>query len=216
MFESCLEIRDHFSDYVDGLCTQETVRSLRYHLRYCGSCRRELACAEALQSELRVLPRRPVPHMADLRLKVRVSQELNRNLLGRLMVRVDNMFRGLLLPASGGLAVAVFCFLFFVGSASVPVNSRPDVPLSFITPPRVLTLAPLDFSTGGKPVVVVTYIDSAGQVTRYQVLSGQHSPELMHNLDRLIYFSQFSPATTFGQPTEGRVILALNQITVRG
>jgi hypothetical protein len=216
MFESCLEIRDHFSDYVDGACSQETVRSVRYHLRYCESCQNELDCAQALQSELRALPRRHVPAIPNLRLKILVSQELNRNILGRLMVRVDNMFRGLLLPASGGLAVALFCFCLFLGSEAVPVNPRPDVPLSFVTPPQVLTLAPVDFNTGDKPVVVVTYIDSTGQVTSYQVLSGQHSPELMHNLDRLIYFSQFSPATTFGRPTEGKVILALKQITVRG
>jgi Putative zinc-finger len=216
MFESCVEIRSYFSDYVDGLCSHETVRSLRYHLRYCGACCRELECAQALQTELRTLPRRPVPTAPDLRLKVRVSQELNRNVLSRLAVRLDNTFRELLLPASGGLAVAIFCFFLFLGSEAVPVNRYPDVPLSFVTPPQVLTLAPLDFSTGNRAVVVVTYIDSAGQVTSYHVLSGQHSPQLMHNLDRLIYFSQFSPATTFGQPTQGRVILALKRITVRG
>jgi hypothetical protein len=216
MFESCLEIRNHFSDYVDGLCSQETLRSLRYHLRYCGACRRELDCAQALTGELRALPRRAVPAAPDLRLKVRVSQELNRHVLSRLAVRLDNMFRELLLPASGGLAVAIFCFFLFLGSEAVPVNRRPDVPLSFVTPAQVLTLAPLDFNTGNKAIVVVTNIDPSGQVTSYHVLSGQHSPQLMHNLDRLIYSSQFSPATTFGQPTQGRVILALKQITVRG
>jgi hypothetical protein len=216
MFESCLEIRNHFSDYVDGLCSHETLRSLRYHLRYCGACRKELECAEALRVELRALPRRPVPAAPDLRLKVRVSQELNRNLLSRLAVRLDNMFRDLLLPASGGLAVAIFSFFLFLGFQAMPVNSRPDVPLSFVTPPQVLTLAPVDFTTGNKSVVIVTNIDSTGQVTSYHVLSGQHSPQLMRNLDRLIYFSQFSPARTFGRPTRGRVILALKQITVRG
>jgi hypothetical protein len=216
MFESCLEIRDHFSDYVDGVCSHEAVRSVRYHLRYCDSCQKELDSAQTLRGELRTLPRHPVPPLQDLRLKVRISQELNRNLLGRLAVRIDNMFRGLLLPAGGGLVGAVFCFLLFLGFEAVPANPRPDVPLSFVTPPQVLALAPVDFSTGDQPVVVVTYINSTGQVTRYRVLSGQQSPQLMHNLDRLIYFSQFSPATAFGQPTEGRVILALKQITVRG
>jgi hypothetical protein len=216
MFESCLEIRSHFSDYVDGLCSPETIRSVRYHLRYCGSCRRELDCAEALHSELRALPRCNVPVVPDLRLRVRMSQELNRNLLGRLAVRLENIFQGLLLPASGGLAVAIFCFFLFLRSEAVPINPRPDVPVSFITPPQVLTLAPLDFTAGDKSVVVVTDIDAAGQVTSYHVLSGRASPELMHDLDRVIYSSQFSPATTFGRPTDGRVILALKQITVRG
>lgn len=216
MFESCVEIREHFSDYVDDLCPPAARLSIRYHLRYCAGCERELARAQALQEDLRTLPRRVVPPQAGLRLRVRVSQELHRNLLGRLWVSVDNRFRSLLLPATGGVAAAILFFCLILGSAGVPVNNLPDVPLSFVTPAQVLTLAPMDFNTGDKPVVVVTYIDAGGQVMSYKVLSGQHSPELMRHLDRLIYFSRFAPAMTFGRPVDGRVVLALRRITVRG
>jgi hypothetical protein len=216
MFESCLEIREHFSDYVDGLCSEEAQRSVRYHLRYCGCCQEELERAQVLCTELRGMPRAHVPAEVDLRLKVRLSQELNKNLLTRVVVRLTNIFQGGFLAAGAGLALAVLCFCLFLGFETVPVNTGPDVPLSFETPPQVLTLAPLDFSTGDEPVVVLTNIDSTGQVMGYKVVSGQNSPQLMHNLDRLIYFSRFSPATTFGEPTDGKVILALKQITVRG
>ncbi len=216
MFESCLEIRQHFSDYVDGLCSQETLRSIRYHLDYCHSCQREIERAELLQEDLRTLPRQPMGPQAELRLRVRVSQELNRNVVSRALVSLDDRFRALLLPVTGGLATAILCFCLIMGSEVTPVSNLPDVPLSFITPPQVLTLAPLDFSTGNKTVVVETFIDAQGQVERYKVLSGQSSPELMRHLDRLIYFSRFAPAMTFGRPTAGKVVLALRQITVRG
>jgi hypothetical protein len=216
MFESCLEIRDHFSDYVDGLCSQDALLSLRYHLRYCDACRNELDRAESLQNGLRSLPRRVVRKEADLRLKVRVSQELNRNVLGKLVVRLDNALRERLLPAGGGLAIAALCVCLFLACEAIPVNSRPDVPLSFVTAPHVLALAPVDFKTGNKSLIVMTYIDASGDVISYKVVSGQHSPQLMRHLDRFIYFSHFSPATTFGRPTAGRVILALKEITVRG
>lgn len=216
MFESCAEIRGYYSDYVDGLCSQEALRSIRFHLRYCSPCQRELDRAQILQQDLARIPRRPLSHETDLRTRVRISHELNRNILGRLVVRAENLARGRLLSGSVGLAAAVFCFCLIMGSEAAPVNNIPDVPLSFMTPPQVVALAPLDFSTGGKPLVVVTYIDAGGQVVSYKVLSGQHSPDLMHNLDRLIYFSRFTPATAFGQPTEGAVILSLGQITVRG
>ncbi|HEX5481255.1 MAG TPA: zf-HC2 domain-containing protein [Terriglobia bacterium] len=216
MFESCVEIREHFSDYLDNLCPPAAQLSIRYHLRYCAGCERELERAQVLQEDLHTLRRRRVPSRADLRLRVRVSQELNRNLLGRLCVNLDNRFRSLLLPATGGLAAAVLFFALMLGSAAVPVNSIPDVPLSFVTPAQVLALAPMDFNTGDRPVVVVTYIDAGGEVMSYKVLSGQRSPELMHNLDRLIYFSRFAPAMTFGKPTDGRVVLSLRRITVRG
>lgn len=216
MFETCNEIRDQYSDYVDGLSTPDALRSIRYHLQHCAACEEELEKAQALGEHLRSLPRRAVPRDIDLKLRVRISQELNRNLLGRLLVRLDNRFRGLLIPATGGLVVAVFCFCLLMGSEMAPPSTAPDVPVSFITPARVVSLAPFDFTTGDKPVVVVTYIGANGQVLSYRILSGPHSPELMHDLDRMIYYSRYSPATSFGSPTEGEVVMSLRQVTIRG
>ena len=65
-------------------------------------------------------------------------------------------------------------------------------------------------------MVLVTHIDAEGRVMDYKILSGQHSPELTYRLDRLMYFSQFHPATMFGRPTGGQVVLSLRRITVRG
>lgn len=216
MFESCGEIRDHYSDYIDGECAPEAIRSIRFHIRYCAACRRELDRAEDLQGVLRSLPRQSVPEATDLRLKVRISQELNQTFWARLQVRLDNQFRSLLLPASGGLAAAVFCFCLIMGSLVAPSSNLPDVPVSFVTPASVVDLAPLNFAPGDKPVIVVTYIGAEGEVTSYRVLSGQHSPELMRDLDRLIYFSRYRPATSFGRPTDGRVVLSFSQVTIRG
>jgi hypothetical protein len=50
----------------------------------------------------------------------------------------------------------------------------------------------------------------------YRVLSGPSSPELIDRLDRIIYFSTFQPATMFGRPTDGQMVLSLRRITVRG
>ena len=103
-----------------------------------------------------------------------------------------------------------------MGSEVVPVTKIPDVPLQLVTPPRVRELAPMDFNTGDKPVVVVTRVDAGGRVMGYRVLSGQSSPELIQRLDRVMYFSIFQPATMFGKPTDGQVVLSLRRITVRG
>lgn len=216
MFESCVEIRGYFSDYVDGVCDRNRDRSLRYHLEYCGSCRGELERFELMQADLRTLPRRRVPPDLALRLRVRMSQELHRNILGRLWVRLENSLQPLLLPASGGVLTAVISFGLIMGSHAVPVTDSPDVPISIVTPPRVRELAPINFTNDDESVVLVTRIDSGGRVQSYEVLSGQQSPELMHHLDRTIYFSVFDPATTFGKPTEGQVVLSLRRITVRG
>lgn len=216
MFETCLEIRHHFSDYLDDRCGREQLRSIRFHLSFCGSCRKELERLQAVQAELRALPRRRVPADLALRLRVEMSQRMHQNLLGRLWVRFENAFRPLLLPASGGLLTAVIFFGLIMGTAFVPEVTLPDVPIAIVTPPRLRELPPINFNTGDQAVVLLTQIDAAGRVMSYRVLSGQLSPELSHSLDRVIYFSVFDPATTFGRPTDGQVVLSLRRITVRG
>ncbi len=216
MFENCLEIRRHFSDYLDRQCGLDTLRSIRFHLAYCEACRKELGQWESNQAELRALPRRRVPPELALRLRVQLSRQMHRQFLSQLWVRLENALQPLLLPVSGGVLAAIVCFFLFMGSRPMPANDTPDVPLQLVTPPRVRVLAPIDFNTGDKPVVLVTRIDAAGRVLGYRILSGQNSPELLHQLDRMIYFSTFQPATTFGMPTDGQVVLSLRRITVRG
>ncbi len=216
MFESCVEIRGKFSDYLDGQCTRETFGSIQYHLTWCASCRKELSRWQEVQAELRALPRRHVPPQVGLRLRVRLSQELHKNFLGRLQVRLHNALEPLLLPASAGVLTAIICFGLIMGSEVTPMTNAPDVSAQAATPPRVRVLAPLDFNTGDQAVVLVTHIDAGGRVLDYKVLSGQRSPELMYGLDRMMYFSLFHPATMFGKPTDGRVVLSLRRITVRG
>ena len=221
MFEGCVEIRNHFSDYLDGLCESQVVKSIRFHLAYCGPCRQELGMWEAIHADLHGLPRCRVPSELALRLRVGVSQGLHRNLLNHLWVRMDNVLEPLLLPASGGVLAAIVCFCLIMGSLVVPVTNIPDVPLAFVTPPRVRELAPpelapIDFNSGDTSVVVLTRIDAGGRVMGYRVLSGASSPKLIQQLDRVIYFSIFQPATSFGRPTDGQVVLSLRRITVRG
>lgn len=211
------------------MCAPDFLRSLRFHLAYCESCRTELEEWQRLQSDLRSLPRRRVPPDQALRLRVRVSQQSHRNVLVRLWVRLQNALQPVLLPASGGVLVAMICFGLLMGSEVVPANNIPDVPLRLVTPPRpsqgaipspwreLQELRPIDFSNAGDlPLAVVYQIDAEGRVVGYQVLSGQSSPELIHRLDRMIYFSVFQPATMFGMPTDGQVVLSLRRITVRG
>ncbi len=216
MFESCIEIRNHFSDYLDSQCARETFRSIRFHLAHCAACREELNHWQEMQAELRTLPRRHVPPQVGLVLRVRLSQEIHRNLLGRLLVHLENALEPLLLPASAGVLTAIICFGLIMGSEVAPTTNTPDAPVQIATPPRVRALAPLDFNTGDQAVVLDTHIDAGGRVLDYKVLSGQRSPELMYRLDRMMYLSVFHPATLFGKPTEGRVLLSLRRITVRG
>jgi Putative zinc-finger len=216
IFESCAEIRSYFSDYVDGACDTRTVHSIRYHLSSCRPCHEELERYRSLQTELHGLARRQVSNDLALRLRVQVSQELHRNMAQRVKVRLENIFRPVLLPSVAGFLVALVCIGLVLGVGTPRSNNIPDVPLPIVTPPRVQELAPMNFDMGGRPLVLVTYVNARGEVTSYRILSGPHSPKLMEHLDRMMYFSLFYPATAFGVPTNGQLVLSFRRITVRG
>jgi len=221
MFESCVEIRSHYSDYLDDLCTPEVRKSLRFHLRYCEACREELEGWQSMQADLQSLPRRRVPADLALRLRVRMSQEMSRRPLTELRIRLENLLKPLLIPATGGVLTAVISFCMIMGAGVAPATNIPDVPVDIVTPPRVEALAPADFPSDENPVLLVARIDAKGRATGYRMISGQLSPELMQHLDRMIYFSAFQPATTFrgsflGRASDGQVVLSLRKITVRG
>ena len=219
MFENCTEIRAMFASYLDGGSGRDQVKSVRFHLNYCDACRRELEMAQSIQSDLRGLRRRRIPPYLSLELRVRLSQFLHNDWVTRWKIRFENTLKPLLLPAAGGVAFAVICLGVLLGSNSMalPAVRRPDVPLALVTPPRLRELPPIDFNTDDDQLVVMTRVSAAGQVMSYEVVSGGSiSPEVRYHLDRLIYFSVFEPATTFGTPTDGKVLLALSRITVRG
>ncbi|MHB8656134.1 MAG: anti-sigma factor family protein [Terriglobia bacterium] len=211
-----MEIRSHFSDYGDGLCDREILRSIRFHLAHCASCREELELCSTLRADLRALPVQHVPAEVSLRMRVTLSRHFHRNLLGRLAVYLENAVKPLMLPASAGVLTAIVCFGLIMGSEAFPVASGPDMPQAVSTPPRVRALGPIYLSPDEQAVVLMGHVDDVGHVTYYQVLSGQQSPALMHRLDRMMYSSYFKPATMYGKPTDGQVVLSLRRITVRG
>lgn len=216
IFESCSEIRAHFSDYIDGVCPAETNHSIRYHLAHCAPCTTELERYEVLNTELRHLSRQQVTPQLALRLRVRVSQELHRNLFQRFMVRLENAFRPLLLPSVTGTLVALICIGLMLSAGAPRSSSGSDVPLDLVTPPRVQLLAPVNLDMGGQPLVLVTHVNAEGRATSYTILSGQPTPGMIQRIDQMMYYSLFLPATSFGQPISGDVVLSFRRITVRG
>ncbi len=216
MANSCQQVIAQLSDYMDGACGPAEARAVRQHVSECGRCCQELEQLQRDQEALRALPRLHVPSEVGLRLRVRISQELHRNLSVRWQVWLDNTVRPLLIPSITGVLTAVFFVSLVLCQGIPPVSTEPDVPMGLGTPARVWQLAPVDFSAGKRPLVVVTYVNANGRATSYRILSGQSSPQILNELDRLVYFSLFRPATRFGRPTNGEVIFSFRQITVRG
>jgi len=60
-------------------------------------------------------------------------------------------------------------------------------------------------------------VDAQGRVQDYRILSGQEQNQhLRRQLDQMMIFTTFRPATSFGRPAPGRVVLSFSRIHVRG
>ena len=132
---------------------------------------------------------------------------------GRVELVFENLMRPMALPFAGGVLSALVMFAMLVPSLAFPHNFRNDVPLWVLyTDPALQEMNPVDASD---EIVVDVTIDERGRVQGYVVTRGQMTPEIENNL---ILFSRFAPATAFGQPTWGRVLVSFrrSQISVRG
>jgi hypothetical protein len=212
MFESCLEIRRLFSEYVDDVCADETRHSIRYHLRECPGCERELERYQLLCSDLRALPAPRMPASVELMLNVALSRARHSHVLSNLGVHLQNVLRPLLLPASGAVLAGFLC-LGLTLSWLVPPVPQPDTARA--TRAAVESLEPVDFDTGRDGLWLVTHVNADGRVVDYEVMGGEQSPQLKSELDRVMYFSVFRPATRWGRPTDGQLVLSLRRVTVR-
>jgi hypothetical protein len=214
------------SSLLDRRVTAEEEESVLAHLESCRQCGAEFESMRELRGALRQLdtPELPARLAEDLRL-LAWNERLRRlsrasfsaraqRWAARMQLVFDNLMRPMALPIAGGVLSALVMFAILVPSLAFPHNFRNDVPLWMLyTDPALQEMNPVD--AGNETVVEVT-IDERGRVQGYVVTQGQMTPEIENNL---ILFSRFSPATIFGQPTWGKVLVSFrrsHQISVRG
>lgn len=217
---ACLGYQGKLSSYLDDVLPEHQMRAVREHLEFCQDCRKEFDRYRRLQQLLGRLEPVPVPEEAALALRIRLSQEAQRSWWASLGVKFDNLLKPLMLPAATGIVTAVFCFAVLMSYLPIgmPTHIASDVPLKFVTPPRLVNVSPLqlELETGDETVVVESFVDASGRIVDYRILSGPHTHAVMRQLDRMLLFSQFYPATSFGTPIGGRVVLSFRRIEVKG
>ena len=131
----------------------------------------------------------------------------------------------LALPFTGGLASAIVLFGMCVVPAyplkAIPVDgvSLADVPTTLTTSAEVRGTSP--FVTSSDEVVVDVWVDGQGRMFDYAIVAGASvlaNSQLRRRLENMLLFTQFTPATEFGQPTASKLRLRLgsSRIDVRG
>jgi anti-sigma factor RsiW len=168
-----------------------------------------------------------------------------RQSLARWQVRWQNTVAPFLLRASAGFASAVLLLgtaAVLVGAfaSPQPVEAR-DASVDAATSPRFLysmiassapeaTPADLTESRGASShitthtiagentnvVVVEAYVNSAGLVYDYRIISGPDTAASRAQVENLLLFSVFEPARVFGEPVRGVAVLSFSGVSVQG
>jgi hypothetical protein len=238
----CNSVRTKLAGYLDdaipGARRAQEHALLSDHLKACGGCREELERFRKLAVLLSRVPRSLPP--ADLAVRIRVAaaqsapvQDLPsrwRRLRDRAEVLLDNVFRPMTVPATGGIITAVLVFMLVLQLIAPGISVQAvanDVPLTILRPAELVTLS--DYPSPWAPekhevelslphgLLVDVTVDEHGQMAGYQILSGPSSTDLRHQLDQMLLFSRFRPMTSFGRSMAGgHVILSFSAIRVRG
>lgn len=238
----CNAVRTRLAGYLDDAIigaaqANERVR-VREHLEGCAECRAELERYRKLAVLLSRVPRSMPPADLAVRIRVAAAQAMPtqdwpgrfRRLRDRAEILLDNVFRPLTVPATGGFfsAILVFVLVLQLISPGLAVRATSnDVPLDILRPAELISLS--DYPEAWAPekhdlelslphgLLVDVTVDQHGQMAGYQILAGPTSSDLRHQLDQMLLFSRFRPMMSFGRPTSGgHVILSLSAVRVRG
>ncbi len=225
---ACSDLRERFSLYLDGAVSGHEMQEISSHLHTCIACAAEFSSLRTVQQSLASLGTVRPPADLGMRLRLAISHERLRtstSIVDRFRESFSllwqNALRPLVLPASAGLAGA----LVLIGSVALllgfvavpePVMAN-DEPLGALTSPHyaysVERQRPI--ITGHDATIVVdALINSHGEVYDYTIVSGPEDEATRRQITGQLLESVFEPASAFGAPTRGRVVLTFSGVSV--
>lgn len=219
----CSVAKRLLSPYLDDSVSGKELTQLMSHLEKCLECATRLAGLQRWKRAAGSLRRKPIPADLDLRLRIALSQaiaEKQRSRWEMVRVRWENAFNAIMVPATAGVVTTLIIFGLLISFLYNPVQltTGNDVPTMLYTPPE-LQFAPFELGVGAAAdsLVVEAYVGADGRVQDYRILSSpENTQEILPQLKNMLIFTSFRPATSFGQPTAGRVVLSFSKVQVKG
>jgi hypothetical protein len=210
----------------------EKVRKTIIAFLYRGEERDGERHAEDIQNMLpmlREMPMARVPARLVTQLQVIASRERARHLArptfsaalrywwDHARLTIDNLMRPLALPAAGGFASAVVLFGMLVPTLVFQHQLHNDVPSGLYTQSQasIDNLAAFDYNHE-EDFVVQLNIDERGSVVGYAFPYGAPNQKLCNDVANMILFTKFTPATEFGQPVPGKLLVSFRRFNIKG
>jgi len=223
----CNAVQAMFTEYLDGRLSGREMQEIAAHLGDCQECAGEWKSLKRVQASLAALGPAPEPEDLPLRIRVAISHECARRQspFHTLNLAWRETVGPFLLQAAGGFASAVLLLgtvIVLVSMFAQPerVQATADEPLGNVTAPHFLYLSsvvdgnPIGAVPG--PIVIEAYINGAGQVYDYRIVSGPTDEATRSQVENLLLWSRFEPARRFGQPIPGLAVLSFSGVSVRG
>jgi hypothetical protein len=192
-------------------------------LQVCPSCWRDAELLDAAWSPLRLLRGPEPPAMLATQLRAAISIELaHGNPWQWRMARLRSSIRDGLRPMairtiSGSLAAALLFGLVMPALWTLRVEANDDIPVTYLA--KGLVSSPTLEAKGMFPFSedtdVLVYIDTRGKMYDFQLPEDQRqNVQLRAEIAQSLFSAEFEPATFFGQPVLGRVVITFT--TVKG
>lgn len=220
----CSWVQQRLDSYTDGELSRLESLTTRLHLQVCRTCMRDSEQLNAAHSPLRSLAAAEPPANLSTQLRVAMSIEFARgNPWQRRVDRWKRTLRDGLRPMAvrslGGALSAILLFSAIMPELLVlHAQAMDDVPLAYmakglISDPELMRTTPLNpFS---EDTTVLVFIDKSGNIYGFELFEDQQdNVKLRAEIAQSLLLAEFEPATFFGQPVLGQVLLTFT--TVKG
>ncbi len=208
------------NEYIDDSLGWQESEKIDRHLSLCGPCAGELQQFKSLRQLMRSLPRMEPPRDLDLRMKIEASKLALPFEPWKMFARLDDLLRPIAIPAVSGVVLTCLFFVpllsFFFAGMNLNASGR-DIPSGIFTEPRPQLLYNSqfvqfeNFRMVKEPITLEAEVAQNGMVVDYTILTGPSDPATVKGLNQFLFFeAKIGPATLFGRPTQGRVILSLS------
>jgi putative zinc finger protein len=221
---SCKSVRSVLWDFAAGTLDESDRLMVAAHLAACRECDLHRAEVRSVRAGLKSLPEKTVSPLLRTRLRVIASRErarqvLRRNLAARIAdlrsrakLVFDNLLRPVAVPAVGGMMASFLCFGAIVETLHVRPVWDNDIPFGVYTQVMIDDVSP--FPLDGHDVMVQLTVDKDGKVSDFEVPQGAASPEQLRDIGNLVLFGSFVPATAFGQPVTGKILVTISHVSI--
>jgi hypothetical protein len=222
--EGCQLVREDFSAYLDGAVSGVQMAAISSHLESCGDCSTEFDAMRNVQSALGYMGAARPPARLQASLRSAIADERARGThlpwMKRLSLAWDKTLAPMALRFSGALAVALLLAgsLGWIFSAPIAVQANDDRMANFVGPHYLYSQVPPQpiVTHRDVPIVVEAKVNTSGRVYDYAILEGPTDKQARIDLEQNLLASVFRPATVFGVPVRGHVVLTYTGVSVRG